>query len=320
MNGGEILGRLVDIIYERQWHWYCWHASEYGRGRLTPFFLELMTALSLIDQRMPGSASEIVERIGSLGGDNRNQGQYDQLYQILAEVQVLRQVCAFDWGDDAVFEYEASIAPHRRSPELIIACGGRTLAVEVKAPVIRDYRNEMGEGWQATARGFDPKVHDIVTLPRDNPIKDALESADRKFSTVRQEHPNVAGILVVIWDHLMNEPIAALLNPASGLFTANTFDREKRTFAEVDAVVILPHAHQLVEGPGNRYFTDGDSTFCWPEYPIKPYILNPNSGRDPVSVLEGVFGAQDQRNLIGPEYNASDVVLWIRSARSRGPT
>ena len=63
----------------------------------------------------------------------------------------------------------------------------------------------------------------------------------------------------------MNEPIAALLNPASGLFTANTLDREKKTFAEVDAVVILPHAHQLVEGPGNRYFTDGDSTFCTPE-------------------------------------------------------
>ena len=70
------------------------------------------------------------------------------------------------------------------------------------------------------------QVDDIETLRRQSD-KGRLRERRSKCSMVRQEHPNVAGILVVIWDHLMNEPIAALLNPASGLFTANTFDRER---------------------------------------------------------------------------------------------
>jgi hypothetical protein len=272
----------------------------------------MTSALALIDGRMPGSAVRIIDRIGSIAGENRNQNNYDQLYQVLGEIDVLQRVCALPWDNDAMFEYEPVVAAGGSNPEIIVASRGRVSAIEVKAPVLRHYRNNMRPGWQATARIYDPGNVEIATLPRDNPIKDALVSADRKFADLRTKRPDSVCILIIVWDELMNEPIASLVHPASGLFTPNTFDPEKRAFADIDAVLILPHARQLIEGPGNRRFVDGNATFAWVEFPFRPYILNPNSSRpDVVAELQEVFEADDQRGLLGAEYNAPDAVLWI---------
>lgn len=312
MFGSEVMERLADAVESQDWHWYCWHVSEYRQGRVTPFFFELVTALGIIDVRMPEAAIRIIDRIGAIGGENRNQDDYDQLYQILAEVNVLLKICAFPWDQSAVFEYEPVIVGGGSNPEMVVTVNGRALAIEVKAPIVRHYRNNMPAGLQATARVYDPNSGAIAALPRDNPIKDALASADKKFADMRTQRQNVVSVLAIVWDAAMHEPISSLVHEASGLFTPNTFDPEKRVFADVDAVVILPHARQLIEGPGNRRFIDATGAFSWVEFPFRPYLLNPNSPRQDVTTeLNEIFESRDQRGILGAEYAAVDGVLWI---------
>lgn len=315
MIGFELLDALSAGVMSRDWHWYAWHAEHYQNGNVTAFFGELMLALTFIEGFLPGSAEQYVQRIISIGGRNRNQADYDQLCQVLAEIDVLQRTGVHSWPDGTTYEFEPSVTAGGANPEAVFRAPEYTLGIEVKAPRIREWRNAMGLGWQAVSRAIPRETLDYSTLPRDNAIKDAVISSDTKYRALRAKEPHILGVMVLVWDYLMNEPISALVNPASGLFTPNTFDVEKRTFPDLDAVLIVPHLGQLIEGPGNRNFVDARGTFHWPKFPVIPYVINPNSSRrDRVGeVLHAIFNAEDQRGLryIGAEYGESDVVLWV---------
>lgn len=315
-----MLESLSDAILARKWHWYGWHAENFKHGSVTQFFAELMMALTVIDDAMPGSARAYVDRIASIADEDRNQAHYDQLQQILSELDVLQYTVARPWPKDTEFFYEPAVVAGGVNPEAIVRTGSFDLGIEVKAPRIREWRNAMPLGVQAVGRAVPQGAIQYDTLPRDNPVKDAVAGADRKFRSLRAKYPDLLGVMVLVWDGFMNEPISALANPGSGLFTVNTFDPEKRTFTDLDAVLVLPHLSQHIEGPGNRNFQGVAGTFHWPRFPVLPYLINPASPRASRigAVIEATYNAEDQRGLrlLGSEYGETDFVFWIDATRN----
>lgn len=321
VQGSQILDTLSDGILAHEWHWYCWHAKNYKNGTTTPFFYELMVSLSRIDAEMPGSAVEFVRRISTIANGNRNQADYDQLQQVLAEIHVLLRLAAHRWPRGTTIVNAAAIGAGAPDVEALVRTPELDIAVEVKSPRIREWRNAMGTGIEAVGRAMPLGSLEIDTYPKDNAVKDGVASADIKFRSLRRAHPALLGILVLVWDELMYQPISALLNPGSGLFTANTFDPQKRTFDDVDAVLIVPHLTALIEGPGNRQFPFADGTFQWPCEPVPPFIINPESPRaaTAAAVLRDVFCAKDQATLKGSHYSANDLVFWMDPSKRSAP-
>jgi hypothetical protein len=250
-----------------------------------------------------------------------DQADYDQLQQALAEIHVLLRIVAHPWARGTTIANAAAIGAGAPDVEALVRTAGLELAVEVKSPRIREWRNKMGTGIEAVGRAMPLGKLEIDTYPKDNAVKDAVASADVKFHSLRAAHPDLVGVLVLIWDGLMYQPISALLNPGSGLFTPSTFDPEKRTFDDVDAVLIVPHLSSLIEGPGNREFRFACGTFQWPCKPVPPFVVNPRSPRAAkvADVLRDVFCAEDQATLDGAHYSASDFVIWIDPSRPETP-
>lgn len=82
-------------------------------------------------------------------------------------------------------------------------------------------------------------------LPRDNPIKDFLISANEKFRIFKQSNAAFLSTLVIVWDDFIYEPISAISPPQAGLFTENSFakddDGNPLKFEYVDCVIITRH-------------------------------------------------------------------------------
>ncbi len=75
---------------------------------------------------------------------------------------------------------------------------------------------------QAGGRIFTPEQFqelaggkDKLTLPRDNPMKKFLISADEKFARFHAEDPEFYGLLAIVWDDFIFEVVTALLHPTA---------------------------------------------------------------------------------------------------------
>jgi hypothetical protein len=103
-----------------------------------------------------------------------------------------------------------------------------------------------------------------VALPRDNPIKDFLRSEDSKRRLPAADAASQSGA-GHRWDDYIDEPISALLSPGPGLLTPNSFEKlpdgSRRAYPDVDAVVLLRHQHQFVQGSANRAPCDDRDSF-----------------------------------------------------------
>ncbi|NJM73101.1 MAG: hypothetical protein HC862_24815 [Scytonema sp. RU_4_4] len=146
----------------------------------------------------------------------------------------------------------------KKNPEIIVQSNDYQIGVEVKAPSILNHiRQRSSNSLQFPARVLPKHIIEIfpgadggVTFPRDNPVKDFLISADKKFAPFKQENENFSSILVIVWDDYVYEPISSLTHPFCGLFTPNSFAQdaagEPLQFPSVDGVIIIRHLHQLI--------------------------------------------------------------------------
>lgn len=158
-----------------------------------------------------------------------------------------------------------------------------------------------------------------ITLPRDNPIKDFLLSAEGKFAPFKRENKNFYSLLVIVWDDYVYEPISSLLHPSCGLFTPNSFDQDPGgqalNFPSVDGVVIISHLHQLIRAtsdepliPPCRYPLDyGQDN----DFPMKAIIANPYGINIPKVVLD-CFQAYSPAQDMGSEYIPQDLIFWFK--------
>ena len=171
------------------------------------------------------------------------------LLQKLAELYILAWLCALRWPDGTTFQHEPASPTTGKRPELLIATPQGRLLFEVKAPNLTKFRKERGSKSLQLVGRIVPKEHleEMLpgvgkTMPRDNPIKDFLLSADEKFRGLRIS-PEDRAYLVVVWDGQLHEPISALCNKLSGLLTPQSFAKDKQglalTYPDVDGVLII---------------------------------------------------------------------------------
>ena len=291
-----------------------------------PFTDAVLTALLEVDAMIPGFAEGMANEIASISGIPKHEPHYEQLLQRLAEVHIIRRAVTFSWPFAPSFDWEPKpLSDSAKNPELRVAGGPETLLIEVKAPsLFRHIRKRGSNPTQLSTRAIPPdswsklpEAERGITLPRDNPVKDFLISADSKFSPLKKDREITIGILVIIWDDFIYEPISALLSDASGLFTPNSFARSDAasgpSFTSVDGVIIIRHLHQLINATRDEPFLDscrGPFDYGQPDdFPPKAYVANP-SGKGLPSYVCDCFQAHVPGPDLGAEYVPSDLIWW----------
>jgi hypothetical protein len=323
----EAYQHVFDSIFKK-WHWFGYHFEKQLRGSDSPFADAIIEACLDCDSVIPGFAQRTLDMLMAPSGIEKHRPHYEQLLQLLSEILIVRQLVRHEWPSPAVFALEPKATGSKKNPELTVEVGDMFVAVEVKAPSLlahQDARREH-EAQLVARSGYLEEISravggkDKVLLPRDNPVKDFLISADAKFAPFRASVTgDFYGVLVIVWDDYIQEPLNSLVHPRAGLFTQNSFalDESKKplSFSNVDGVILIRHLHQFVNAAAERALAD-----MWPNvfeygtremFPPKAYVPNPHAPGLPNVALDA-FEAILWSNLIGAEYSAeSDAIFWI---------
>lgn len=323
MKASDILQLFVDTIpnaYPE--HMLCFFASNAAQGTILPFTSGLVSALGAVEDVTPGYAGEMLDRIAGVKGTGED--QYEAILQILSEVYVTSGVAEeADHADgSACFRHEPGEAG-KKNPELEAKIAGHWCAVEVKAPkLIAHSRLRATAGLQATARALPmDKTKELdAMLPRDNPVKDFLASANAKFEAYEAYRQDAFRILVIIWDDFCNEPISALLSPASGLLTPNSFNKDKNgsaiAYPFVDGIIIARYQHQIIRATRTEPLVDGvvmPLRYRHDGFPPKAFIQVEGGRQVPSDVLDKL-NATPLKGCMGAEYNPAEVIMWTGGA------
>lgn len=326
MTRQELLAHIFASDIYHGWHWFRFHFDHHLYSDGHPFSESIIRACLDCEPHLPGFSAAMIDGLASLSGREKDLKQYEQLLQRLAELLVIRQLVAHPWPFDARFRWEPTAAGSKKNPELVVEGGPEAIGIEVKAPSLLEHQaNRAKNPTQVPSRAFSPEdlasLPDIakgLTRPRDNPVKDFLISADAKFASFRASDPSFRGILVIVWDDFIYEPISSLSHESCGLFTPNSFAKDKSdnrlTFPNVDSVVIIRHLHQFVRATRDEPLGD----LCREaldygqegEFPFKVYIDNPDASGAPESVLT-CLQAFVPSLMMGAEYSAKELIWWF---------
>lgn len=323
-HAAELMDAIQTGPIRTEWHWL-----DYNFTPKTPGFVAVgiptVMALATGDAVMPGFAKEQLKRLESFGGVDRSQGHYQQILAWYAEVLVVAHLAAYAWPASAKFEMEPVAGGSKANPEIVITLDGfGALGVEVKAADLSTHaKHRSSNSWQLNGRiGVPPKsLGGPVTLPRDNPVKDFLVSADKKFAGFRATDPDFRSVLVLVRDDFVNEPLTALTSPASGLFTPNSFHRADggaAVFRNVDAVLLVRHQHQVVEGLAGRPLVDDRAhllDYGLPgRFPPHALVTNPAGRLLPAEFLSALHAVPVEVLNAAAEYNPGEIVMWVDGA------
>lgn len=315
----ELLTRAQSGPIGNGWHWLTYNFTR--SAGIAHFAVPLLASLDRIDQAMPGYAEEMLSRIEQLGGRVKDDDHYDAIMQNLAEVVVVANLIDHRWPAPVRFEMEPIAPGSAKNPEVAVELDGvGTLGVEVKSPKLREHqRLRSANEWQMVSReSFTPPGK--TTLPRDNPVKDFLISADAKFAGFKAADSTFQSVLVIVWDDFVNEPLAALAAESSGLLTPNSFHRDGDgyavTYPNVDAVVVIRHLHQLHLGAANdppmdqrRHYLDYGRRG---QFPFHVILDNPASETvlaEPWRDALEVYPLAELRS--GADYNPGQLIMWV---------
>jgi hypothetical protein len=302
----------------QKWHWLAWN---FRPGADVPFARLTLDALVRCDAVMPGYAEAMLTTLESIGGRNRDLDDYEAIRQWLGELLVVHHFVTWTWPEPVTFKDEPTTSGSAVNPEILIAAASWRLGLEVKTPDLRSLAagGRNANPWQMLARtpGGPAAVPGQVTLPRDNPVKDFLVSADKKFAGFRATDPAFRSVLAIVWDDYINEPLSALASPASGLFTDRSFHRNAddtpHSYPNVDSVVLIRHQHQFVEGMANRpplderwHFLDYGDVDRFPPHAIVPNPHGQPLNETMADALQGYL--PDPR--MGAEYLPAELVIW----------
>lgn len=207
MKRAELYEALFASPMYSEWHWFAWHFDRFRvDGVEHPFARSVLDACQDVDAVIPGYALAFLDRLARVTGPRSDTDHRDYLFQLLAELLVIRQVVTWSWGEKVGFVAGARGPGSRRDIELLIQTEQRDIGVEVKAPTLSEHAaGRASRRVQLTSRlaKMAPAGHEFVgvTLPRDNPVKDFLASANAKFEpfgeAATKERP-FHGVLVVV--------------------------------------------------------------------------------------------------------------------------
>jgi hypothetical protein len=319
MNKDEALALFLDRIpSEYPEHMLCFFAGNGKNGRVLPFLNGLSLVLAAIDTVTPGYASEMLDRIAGISGTG--EAQYEAVLQVLAEVYVTGGAAAVaDRDDEAVHFLHEPGASGKKNPEFEVRILGRWCAIEVKTPkLIQHGRIRAARNWQFGVRLPEEFVEGKeATLPRDNPVKDFLISAEAKFGQYELYRPGALRILVIVWDDYCNEPIAALKSPVSGLLTENSFHRgpddSPVRYPHLDGIIVVRHQHQIIRATRCEPLVDGVGdamAYRHDAFPPKAFI-EADGGRVISGEILHRLNAVPLHACLGAEYQPVEVIMWM---------
>lgn len=324
MDRSELIEYIQQSNITNSWHWYGYHFNMLKFGIEHPFSKSILDALLNINNAMDGYAFRAVDTMGSLHGKEKYLPHYDQLKQFLAEVFVVNHlVIEFP---DAKFSDEPTVGNSKKNPEVTIQTDSFTLGVEVKSPRLREHVDKRNSN-PVQIPGRMEFITDLieqaggkenVTLPRDNPVKDFLISADEKFAEFKKHITPFYSVLVIVWDDYIYEPITSLVAEHSGLLTDNSFakdeDGKSLLFNNIDAVITIRQLHQFQRAAGGRALIDGKKhalDYGSPgEFPFKVICEVPGSEKLPETICTA-FQAVELDDRLGAEYRPQEYIMWM---------
>lgn len=312
----QLIAQFATVIPHDCSHMLCYFAAHAANGRVLPFVNSLAQALYQIDAASPGYAISMIDRIAAVRGVGED--PYESLIQLLAEIYVATGAVEIaDQDDDTTYFHPEPGNIGQKNPEFEVRVSGEWVAVEVKTPRLIDYsRRRASTEMQLTARLPNGPNLGEPLLPRDNPVKDFLSSAQAKFAGYRTHRAGALHLLAIIWDDFIQEPVAALLNPNSGLLTPRSFATDSSgipiRFDLVDGIILIRHQHQLIRATREEPLLDGQQPFVYhgPPFPPKALVPNPN-GRVIPEHIRSQFGLQLCDDLPGAEYRPPDLIFWL---------
>lgn len=288
-----------------------------ARGNLHPFVNNLTNALQEIEQVLPGYSKKTIDWIASI-----DKSHFEQIIQILSELLILRKLVSI--ASPKSIELEPSAINNGKNPEFRARVNEASLAIEVKTASLFDFSNQRQTGLQIISQ-LDKVDYQIlketgkIVNSRSLKVKDYLISADMKFEQYKkkEEYQNDFRLLFIIWDDYINEPINALVNPHSGLLTANSFLPDSN-FNNVDGVVVIRHIHQFFRnlqfGEIVDYGLKGvHDSFDYVNQAIAAvYAQNPKGRKIPSSILESfnVDKYEHAKHFHVAEYQYTDFIDW----------
>lgn len=306
------------------WHWYQYHFSMLDRGIEHPFATSIIDALLNVEVKMPGYAKKAVDTLASHHGRDRFLPHYDLLKQFLAELYVVNHLASI--FPDARFLDEPTIGGSKKNPEITIETENYILGIEVKSPMLREHEEQRstnpvqlpGRLEIAADLISDAGGKEYVTLPRDNPVKDFLISANDKFEQFQEKVENFYGILVIVWDDYIYEPITSLVAQHSGLLTENSFARDEDgsplKFLNINSIIVIRHLHQIRRAAGDQPLIDGKLHALdfgqQGEFPYNVVLHPPDVKQIPEEVIRA-FHAVELNERLGSEYRPQEYVMWI---------
>lgn len=323
MTKEELHAYIADSAILGRWHYFGYHFRFHHRGEIQPFADSLVAALLTCDDAVPGFAKGMVDALAAISGRPDWDPHYWQLMQRLAEILVCRRLV--ECYPEAEIEWE-DLAPRRRaakkSPDFLVRLGDRTIGIEVKAPDLGAHRRTRNKNlMQLSERGILHSDHarglQDVTLPRDNPVKDFLISAQAKFEVERGAgHGQLETLLVIVWDSYAYEAITALIGPTSGLLTdksfARTADGKPLTFDAIGGVLVTQHLSVFITEAAEKSIpTSATHAFDYGRPGAEPHkVFIPNAaGLAPDTRLLECLQAIDP--IPGTELGPVEFVQWL---------
>lgn len=326
MTRHDLLQLVARSRVFQHWHWFRYHFSHSLNGCPHPLAEAFIEACIACENKSKGFAKASVERLASVGGRDRHLPDWEQLLQQLAELHVIHRILTWTWPAGTTFEIEPHGEGSTKNPEVVVTMPHLRIGVEVKAPSLFTHIENRGKNPTQIASRFAPrdvieamaKLGTGVTMPRDNPVKDYLVSAEAKFEPFRRNDANFIGILVIVWDDFIYEPISALLQPESGLFTENSFfkasDGSSVRFPSIAGVVAIRHLNQLIRASRDEPLMYGCRSPLdfgkLGEFPRKVFIQNPWGPATPTEAIEAL-DARPPYDDMGAEYRPQEYIMWV---------
>jgi hypothetical protein len=301
-----------------------WLSGHFAPEAITSFGAQLLNALAAIDARLPGAGFRFIDELAAIRYVPANddptawRAGFEQLVQKFGEILVVRTLFDSRWPEGTHFVLEPKNSVTGARPEVLIDTPAHQWLFEVKCPGFIDYQERRdSKCTQIPVRGplgKVPGMRDGSTLPRDNVLKDFLESADRKFHKFSAK-PRT-GLLVVLWDGFIFEATSALSHPEAGLLTEKSWHRRdgaRVPFDAVDCVIVLNHLEVIKLAAQERFKARQEDPFRIDSkgQPSNVWCANlDRSALDP-NIAE-IFNAHSLDEVsFAADYKPTDFVMWI---------
>lgn len=320
----EMLAWAIPIITGEKWHWFGWL---FAQQPTRPFVKNLVHACVECELRLEGLGWSLIKDVANIAGVEKHEPHYEMLLQKLSEILVLNQLLKLPWPEDASFEHEPIAKPDGKRPELKVETDEQIFLFEVKAPaLISHQRARASNPLQFPGRMFDMTMRAMVageqaaTLPRDNPVKDFLLSAQAKFSEFTSEKQTF-GILIIVWDDFIYEPITCLVHEDSqGLLTEKSFaldeDGNPMKYPNINSVIAIRHLLYFQEAAAERPIERAHCFDFGNEHDLPNVAMSiPDTEEIPEFINVGLRALKhdDERIRNAADYRPQELIMWFNT-------